>query len=368
MSACRARAAGAGVLAAAALLAGALPSPLHAQPAGAQNPAPINAFEIDLGRRLDFRPGGRDESHQRLTYKGALVREQGTPFKAASGLDLTAPAPDPEAVAAAGDRHRWELRYENRSAALGGSLLEAQGVQPFALAGIEKLDLRGSAAVATADRGTYLAIGLESPPLRIPGLAGREVSNWLVFGVNGERSPAATGGGSTDRQHLTYRAFVGKAFGWRKSADVGKTAARLEQEILKQAPTLDEARVLAKKIRAAAASGTPTDLQTLLLDAVDEARDDADWAAQVRLVAAQEADAITDQPTLAVYVESSGGYSVSGRGEGPRLRSLHTATIDYWFLPGRDDTFLRLRYENGHEWTAPTVRRNHVILSLGLRL
>lgn len=358
----------AGVLAGLVVLASALPGPLLAQAAGAQNPAPINAFEIDLGRRFDFRPGAGDESHQRLTYKGALVREKGTPFKAASGLDLTAPAAKADDAAGAGDRHRWELRFDNRSAALGGSVLEAQGVQPIVLAGIEKLDLRGSAAVATDDAGTHLAIGLESPPVRIPGLAGREISNWLVFGVNGQRSPAASGGGSTDRQYVTYRAFVGKAFGWRKSADVRKTAARLEQKILEQAATLDEARVLARKIRAATATGTPTDLQSLLLDAVDEAKDDTDWVAQVRMVAAQEADAITDQPTLAVYLESSGGYSVSGRGEGPRLRSLHTATVDYWFLPGRDDTFLRLRYENGHEWTAPTVRRNHLILSLGLRL
>jgi hypothetical protein len=354
-----------GRLAAAALWLLAAAAPLHAEPKDAQNPAPINAFELEAGRRFDFNPGAKDESNFRLTYKGQLVREQGTPFKFAAGLDLTAPTLP--SVEGAGDRNRWALRYENRSAVLGGSLLEAQGVQPLVLAGIEKLDLRGAAAVASDERGTHVQVGLESPPLRIPGLRGREVSNWIVLGVNGQRNPAAAGG-VMDTQYATYRVFVGKAFGWRKSADVGKTAARIEQQVLTQAATLDEAKVLARKIRAAAKTGTPSNLQTLLLDAVDAVGSDADWQRAVRAAAVQEADSITDQPTVALYAESSGGVSVNGRVEGRRWRNLLTANVDYWFLPGRDDTFVRLRYEHGYEWTAPQAKRKQLFVTLAVRM
>ena len=333
--------------------------------ADAQNPAPINAVEIDAGRRYDYTPGHVREGYYRVSYQGSLVRERGTPFKFSSGLDLTAPAPVASAEGA-GDRNKWALKYENRSAALGGSILEANGLQPLILAGIEKFDLRGVAAVASGDRGTSLAVGLETPPFRIPGLAGREVTNWIIFGVNAQRHPNATTAGTADRSVVTYRAFVGKAFGWHKSADVKKTAARIEQEILKQAQTLDEAKILVKKIRAATATTTPTNLQSLLIDAVD-VTSDADWLKGVRTAAASEADAITDQPTLSFYAESTGWYTAGTTTDARRFRNLLTATLDYWFLPARDDVFLRLRYENGYEWSAPNDLRKQLFFAVALR-
>jgi hypothetical protein len=372
------RALGAGAALLAALLAVALPS--RAAEPGAQNPAPVNAFELEAGRRFDRLPGGQDESVFRLSYRGQLVRAEGTPFKYASGLDLAAPAL-PASAGAAGDRHQWSLKYDDRRANLGGSLLEAEGVQPIVLGGIEKLDLRGTAAIATNDLGTHVAVGLESPPFRIPGLAGREISNWLVLGVNAQRSPgqalSATSSGSQDRTLVTYRAFVGKAFGWRKSASMGATAQRLEKEILKQAPTLEEAKALATKLRAAVAAGAdPSEAQVRVLEAIDEAAADRSrakdkeqrWLEAVRSAARQMAEAEDTRPTVAVYAEASGWTVAEGVFEGRRTRGLLTATLDYWLLPDRDDTFLRFRYETGYEWSSPTVRRKQLFVSLSVRL
>ena len=53
-------------------------------------PAPINAFELETGRRFDLLPNGKDESMHCLSCKGALVRAEGTPRQYPSGLDLAA--------------------------------------------------------------------------------------------------------------------------------------------------------------------------------------------------------------------------------------------------------------------------------------
>ncbi|MGY4827082.1 hypothetical protein ACVNIS_00740 [Sphaerotilaceae bacterium SBD11-9] len=336
--------------------------------AGAQNPAPLNGFEFEGGKLFNYRDSARNDSYYRVSYKGALVNEKGTPFKLASGLDLAAPAEAASAVGA-GDRHKWSLRYEHGTSTVGGGLFEAAGVQPFALRGLEKLDLRGTAAVASDEEGdnVQFALGLETPPMRLPGLRGTEVSNWIVFGVDAQRQKSASTQSVDNHAMLTYRAFVGKAFGWRKSADVGSTAQKLERAILAQAPTLAAAQGLKDKLSKIPAAQRSS-LQQLLLDAVVDTESEDDWVAEVRGIARGQADAITDQPTWAVYAEATGWYTASGPlDEGPRFRNLLTISLDYWFLPGRDDVFVRLRYENGYEWALPRERKNQLLASVGLR-
>ena len=183
--------------------------------------------------------------------------------------------------------------------------------------------------------------------------------------------------GSLDRTLLTYRLFVGKAFGWRKSASIAATAQRIEKDVITQAKTFEDAKVIERKIRAAiAAGGDPTFAQTKILAAIDEAEADKDknkskdqrWLDAVRSAARQIADAEDTRPTVSVYVESSGWYTARGNFDGKRTRNLLTATVDYWFLPDRDDTFLRLRYEDGHEWSSPTLRRKQVFVSVSVRI
>ena len=112
------------------------------------------------------------------------------------------------------------------------------------------------------------------------------------------------------------------------------------------------------------------------MGAIDEAEADKDksktpeqrWIDAARSAARQIAEAEDTRPTVAVYAESSGWYTASRHTEGKRARNLLTATLDYWFLPNRDDTFLRLRFENGYAWSSPNTQRKQLFLSLSVRL
>lgn len=346
---------------------------VQAQPvAEAQNPAPVNTFELEGARLADFSPGGSSESWYRFTYKGALVRGEGTPFKAAAPADPAASAPSTAGVGA-GDRHRWTLRYENGSARLGGALLEMAGVQPLDLRGLEALDLRGTAALASDEEGRHIefAAGLETAPWRLPGFGGTEWTNWIVFGLQGERRHAAADGAQpADTRNtlvVTTRAFLGKGFGWRKSADVGRTASKLERDLLAAAPTAEDAKALAAKIRKSVPPTQRSALQKLLVDAAGDLKADADWRALVREFALGTAEAVTDQPTLTAYAEAIGWADLSGGSGQRRTRGLFSASVDWWPLVSRDDVFLRLRYETGWDWAQPAQRRNRAIVSAVLR-
>lgn len=330
-----------------------------------QYPAAVNSFEIDYGHKSDYREGGRSETYRRITYKGALVRSAGTPLKYASSLDLAAPP----VTAGAGDRYKLAFRYEEGTAKVGGGLFEAMGVEPFTLRALEKLDLRGSAFVGgdTDGKVQQAAIGVETPPARIPGFRNTQWSNWLVFGVNAQRQEVADSPeGDTSFGLLTYRAFLGKMFGWRRG-DSTTNARKLADEILKHAPDLEKGKALAKSIEAQTPAASRSSVQQLVIDAVSEARSEAAWESTVRQLALGDAQAMAEQPTFAVYAESSGWYAASRPFEGSRFKSLFTLTLDYWFMPQRDDVFLRARYENGHERAAPLDRKNQLLVSVGLK-
>jgi hypothetical protein len=331
----------------------------------AQYPAPVNTIEVSAGHKYDYRHGAPNESYRRIAYKGALLSSQGTPFKQASGLDLTLPAP----TTGGGDRNDWSFRYEEGSAQAGGGLFEAMGVRPFSVSGMDKLKLRGTALVAGDADGktTQLAAGLETAPWRLPGFARSQASNWMVFGLNAQRQEANDSPeGDKNFGVLTYRMFLGKAYGWRKSADVARTAARITQEFLRQAPDYRRAQELAKKIQAIDPAQR-TALQQLFLDMVTQAENQKNWEKTVAAMAYGNTDAVTDQPTVAVYAENSGWYAFGRPYEGSRARNLFTLTLDYWFLPSREDLFLRARYETGYERATPAERRNHLLLSVGLK-
>jgi hypothetical protein len=269
---------------------------------------------------------------------------------------------------ATGDRPALALLLEHGLSTLGGTLFEADGAKPLHLNGLERLNLRGTALVTgkTAGGPIEFAAGLETPPFRVPGLQGSQFSNWLVFGVNAQHEERTDSTADKNFGLATYRAFVGKAYGWHKSADVGKTAAGIESNFLKQAPTLADAKLLAEKIKKIDANKRSA-AQQLFLDTVDENGDEAaTWMTTVRDMARGNADAITDQQTFALYAESSGWYAFRGS-EKHGLKNLITISLDYWPLTAHDEVLLRARYENGYERGAPTDRKNHFLVSAVVR-
>lgn len=331
--------------------------------AGAQNPAPINTFELDAGYTFGFADGAEDDTFYRVVLLGKLLNEKGTPIKFAEGLDLGEPA-----MNAAGDRPELAVQLVGGGATLGGTLIEADGAKALRLRGLEKLQLRGTALVTGQTSGgpIQIAAGLETPPFRIPGLSARQYTNWLVFGVNALHREQTDTAADENFGLATYRAFAGKAFGWRKSADVGETAAGIEKNFLKNAPTLDKAKEVAAEIEKIAAAQRSA-VQQLFLDTITENNNNANaWATTVHEMALGTADAITDQQTFSVYAESTGWFAFDGVDEG-ELKNLFTVALDYWPLVGRDDVLLRLRYENGYQRAAPEERLNQVLLSATVR-
>ena len=331
----------------------------------AQNPAPIRTLEAEGGYDWEFRREHEDAFWLRVRYRGSLVRERGTPVKAAQSIDLARPAvPD-----AGGDRNRWAIRIEDGGTTVGGGLFEAEGVPPLQLRGIDRLDLRGTAYIGGDIDGriVQVAAGLESPPLQIPRLARAGLTHWLVAGVNAqhqEATDASTGDGEFGL--ITFRVFTGRGFGWRKSEDPTATARAIQAQLLKDAPTREQGDSLAQKLKAIPAKDR-TKLQQLLLDALPEVESEEDWNVAIEDMARGTADAVTDQATVAVYSEVSGWQTFSGERQGTRLKMLATLTADLWLMPTRDDMFVRLRYENGYERARPTVRLNRALASMTLR-
>ncbi|MHB0939513.1 MAG: hypothetical protein ACYC6A_24220 [Armatimonadota bacterium] len=325
----------------------------------AQLPAPVRAMELDAGYRLGLDAGDTsgNSGYLRLAYYGIPVKQEGVPLKYAGHIDLAAPV-IPEGL---GDRYQLALIYERGATQQAGSLISSEAVLPLPWQYLRTMNLRGVAYVAgnlDTDEWIYAA-GVESPPIRIPIVGGAGWSNWAVIGIQAEhldREAVQTTAGVA-----TYRAFLGKGFGWRKSADVGKTAAAIEKTIIDQAPTYEQARALAGEIKAIPAIQRSA-LQQLFLDAVIEAEIASNWTPTVTAMARGHADAISDQATIAAYGELSGWQPI-GDGAGGQLV---TATVDWWLVPGRDDLFLRVRYERGDD-RASGENLNQVLLATSLR-
>lgn len=326
----------------------------------AQYPALIDGFEIEAG--YIQRDADDSDSFYKITHKGSLVTEEGTPFKAASHLDLGSPV----SKVAKGDRNKLSIRLEDGTTTVGGALFELDGVKPLSFAGLNPQHVRGNSYVSADDNSLRYAVGLESRPFRIPGLAESSWSNWAVFGVNAQRTESDET--TEDKSHglLTYRFFTGRAFGWRKSADVEATASKLTGDLLALAPTHTDAAAIAEKIEAIDGSKR-SELQQLFLDAYTEHEADGGegWRQLLAELASGHADAVTDQPTLAFYAENTGFYDLDA--DEDELKNLFSANLDYWFIPSRDDVFIRLRYEYGYERAQPKDRKDQWMLLLSLK-
>ena len=335
--------------------------------AQAQNPAQVNAFEFEGGYNIGFLSSDKDDGYYRVSYKGDLVKDKGAPFKYAKGLDLSSPAQE----TAGGDRNKFSIKYEHGTVAAGSGIFDTSGAMPIKLSGLEKLDLRGIAFFGADEKFNLLQIdvGLESPPFRLPLFGETGYSNWMVFGVTAHRQEnPSSEDNDKDTGLITYRAFLGKAFGWKKSADVGKTAGKIAQEFLEEAPTYDEAAKVKAEIEKIPA-GKRSRMQRVFRDTVIEtdAKTDKQWEANVAAAAFGHADAITDQPTISLYLEDSGWFSFSQILGTRRLVNLLTATVDYWVLPTSDNFFIRVRYENGYEMAAPSDKKHHLLISAALK-
>ncbi len=327
-------------------------------------PAPVKTWQIEGGYRIPAHNDGEETSYYRVTYKGSLVDEDGTPLQASQHFEIT----EPKTTAPGGDRNELELVLQRNNSTLGGELFEMNGLTPLSLRGLDRLKLRGAAYVGTDFESDSLkaAVGLETRPFRVPGVSGTGASNWFVLGVMAERSEATDEiEGDSTYGLVTGRIFSGKAFGWHKKARIEDTAKAIEASILGKASDLAAGRKLATELSQIKAVDR-TALQQLLIDTVGEVESDDDWERAVRDMSIGTADALTDQSTFALYFEATGWHAFSEQEGIPRSRGLATLTADYWPLKTRDDVILRARYEWGFQRTQPNLRVNQLLITVTL--
>ncbi len=330
-----------------------------------QYPAPARALILEGGYVWE-RVGDvtAEDSFYRIAWDGALVQERGTPATEAKALDLLAPA----LKKPAGDAQRLHLQVENSGAEVGGGLFEAEGLHPLTLRGLERLKLRGSAFLgADTDFNHVVAsVGLESRPIRIPGAHSLGASNWIVLGLNGQRNENPDEPEDDAETALaTYRAFLGRAFGWRTPANWGAAAEEVTQKMLAQAPTVESAKAVVEEIEKIKAADRSS-VQQLLVDAFEDMGADEDWPTKLREIALGDTEAFLTQPTISMYLESSGWYDFESSAT-DHFKSLTTFTTDYWPQINTDGFFVRLRYEYGFERAVPDVKKNRVMISAALR-
>jgi hypothetical protein len=331
-------------------------------------PTPASVWEIEGGYRWDRVAGRASDGYYRIGYRGSPILLKGTPTQYTQHIGLDQPKPPADA-----DRSDWSFTYEHGKVASGGGLLQGEMLTPLDLNLPKQFQPRGTAFVGgdATFKQVNVAVGLETPPQHLGVLSRAGISHWAVVGLgvqHREQTDAAEG----DKNFVaaTYRLFLGKAFGWRRKASVDMLAARIGDAYLREAPTLAIAEGVDKNLAEMKAKKVKlTRFQEAFRDAYDDAKGKApeEWEGLARKAARGAAEAISEQPTVAVYAEVSGWYEMRGADDTARSRALFTLTTDYWFLPSRDDVFLRLRYENGYERGNPQARKNQILASVALR-
>lgn len=327
--------------------------------AAGQNPSLINGLELRGGIRYSRGKQDGEADFFQLEYRGNLIDRQGTPFQYSPEFGLPAPNKDqPD-----GDTPGLQLSFQNGSGALGGNLFEAYGVRPLQFRGLESL--RGAARFdASPDNGTLrYSIGLESAPLhfaRSLNRSGFSLTNWLVFGIAAEQLDD-TDGESSDlsRGILTYRGFVGRAFGWRKKEDSDKAAEALAADILEKFPTWESGQALRH-------AGRKNEYEEIVYAASSEAESEEEWPRVVREFVEGVVEALADQPTTALWIESAGFMATSGPNK-HELETLLTAVFRYWFHPSSDQYFFEARYDTGFNRTALDSKVHNLSLSVSIR-
>jgi hypothetical protein len=347
-------------------------------------------IEVDAGYLWNYRPGKPDDNFHRIAYKGEPVSERGKAFSTMKPYRVNTGGGKGE-----GDVSKLQLRYEAGTLVLGGSIFEAYGLEPLSLRGIDRYNVRGSLFLASNDGSDQLKIagGLESGPIRIPGFADSEWTNYLVLGAGAEHDDSS----DTDEDRTfgiaTVRGFLGNSFGWRKDKvaldGLQKDLADLIAEpnlydnmekyrAARAKPVGDrsEAEVLLVQAvqqffatrPATDANGGPVDLVTAPPPAPWVEKYQDEWVEFISQFAPAYVRSFTERPTWVLYAEGVAWYEFGKRRLDDKVRGLFTATAEWWLLPSRDDVTLKLRYEHGYERAATMEKKNHLMLIVGIRL
>ena len=367
------------------------PVPAAAPPVPAANPQnsfTVQGLQVNLGYQGEVKGDNKNSFYYQIKYKGQSLGEHGTaPKQTDITRQFSVPGTD-----ATSDANNFSLNIQQAAGTLKTGTFDGLGIQPIKFAIPALSSLRGSAqASGTLDGKTVnTSVGMETYPIlpldQINRSSGANITNWLMFGLNGEHqsntaAPSANqsmGMVSNVNQNVglaTYRAFIGKAFGWSYRAPNQPLVALTK--VLERADTV----VAARKLLGTAGQGQlnqndPVDQQVAFTvlrgdvvsvsDADPEATNKVFWQDKVQRQLVSYAKGYFQEPSDALWLESSGWYTLSGNPQGSKAKGIYAITLTHWFN-SNDQTRpqIQLRYENGFDRAAPTVRENRFIATIG---
>jgi len=311
-------------------------------------------FRLDAGYTRLYN-GPRDHAlYYKLEYRGQLMKQFGQAPEFASIGDR----PLPPNVA--GDGDDFILSIERDRGTLAGSLFDALGLKDIHLHSSFLSDFNVLVQVAGkmgSGGHTNAAFGLETKPLHPLRQTLFPVSNYLMIGAIGQAHSPTEG---DDSGLLTYRSFVGKAFGHVVSAAQEEEYRSLVVDVTAGKYKFEDRQSLSLQTTGIG----PVIFAMLADEPVVGPLTAANWDERLRS-ALVDYFYTKNSPTVALWLESDGRYRFT-TGPDRKFASVWAFTFNFWPVPDRPDQMrIQVRYENGFTRADPTTRTNDVILSLG---
>jgi hypothetical protein len=359
----------------------------------------FSGLHLDAGYLDNFISGKNNSFYYNASYKGDQFASKGTPFKVEDLYVKADPPAPPSPKAIEGDTNIYSVQINRGTAAIKGGIFEAVGRKEIKLP-IPLLEkLRGTADFSgTLDgRQINISLGLETPALHPVSILNERydagLTNWLIVGVNGETRPSQVSGkDNADYGMVTYRAFIGKGFGWVQSYKVKE----FQKEIRSRMSTMPKAISEGLKARASVktnqkqgklAPWVDTDIYAmtkrclgLSKEQFDSLTEESDLVKNPPAACANGQGDITtfvthytddwslppDKPTSALWLEDSGWYSFAGNEPVHRFNNIVRATATLWLAPQDNSSYIRVLYENGYNKADPSNKFHYFAAMVGL--
>ena len=212
-------------------------TPAHAT-AEAQNPSPTNSSTLEGGYLINFKDSPANSFYYKFTYNGSLLGHQGQPFSLHNVGQTNIQAPTLDNTS--GDTSQLHFRLERGQGSFRGGIFDGLGLQPFRIGGLQ--ELRGALQLnGRLDGKQYnIAAGFETAPFHplhwYNRLAHAGITNWVIFGAMGQYEDRSSDNGASQTTNiLTYRAFLGRGWGWVPSRKLAQTVADLKKYLYAKA-------------------------------------------------------------------------------------------------------------------------------------
>lgn len=317
------------------------------QGAAAATSQDILTWKIYSGLQTQFRRPRSTDFTYRVRYKDEPIGKQGEDL---SFLDVTGEFGKP-GLEEETDTSDLLINFEQGEGVSESGLLDFLNVNegfPFKFKPLKSYPFRtATQAGANIKAKTYsVALGIETPSFKLSQIGigdGTTLSNWLTFGLaaNQKWRPAAAGGDKFSGI-VTYRGFIGKAWGFRQVKELGFTLEQVLDSQTGIAPTFQK---LQEWVAANPMGPNPSELVVFLhsaeadqdfIDAENNPPTDNAYMARVtRRFKGLLSSTYERDPSLAIHFESAGWYNLSRVPNEKQLNSGTSLALTKWFSAGK---------------------------------